>query len=170
MDSIAVIPYEPSVDPTSLRPIDCDIHPAIPTTRTLLPYLDDYWREHITRRGLETDNLELLSYPSNAPLNARPDWRPPKGPSGADFDLLRGQALDAFHSRFAICNVLNGAQVLHSEDLSAALCRAINRWLAKEWLDRDPRLRASIVVPVAAPNLPRRRSSGAHPTNGSCRC
>ena len=153
MDSIAVIPYEPIVDPTSLQPIDCDIHPAIPTTRTLLPYLDDYWREHITRRGLETDNLELLSYPSNAPLNARPDWRPPKGPSGADFDLLRGQALDAFHSRFAICNVLNGAQVLHSEDLSAALCRAINRWLAKEWLDRDPRLRASIVVPVRSPEL-----------------
>ena len=23
----------------------------------------------------------------------------------------------------------------------AALCRAINDWLAQEWLDRDPRLR-----------------------------
>ena len=49
--------------------------------------------------------------------------------------------------------MLNGAQVLHSDDLSAALCRAINRWLAKEWLDRDPRLRASIVVPVRSPEL-----------------
>jgi uncharacterized protein len=141
------------VDPTLPHPIDCDIHPAIPTTRTLLPYLDGYWREHITRRGLETDNLELSSFPANAPLNARPDWRPAKGVPGADVDLLRAHTLDAFQSRFAICNVLNGAQILHSEDLSAALCRAINRWIAKEWLDRDPRLRASIVVPVCSPEL-----------------
>jgi len=40
-----------------------------------------------------------------------------------------------------------------SEDLSAALCRGINNWLAAEWLDRDPRLRASIVVPVHSPDL-----------------
>jgi predicted TIM-barrel fold metal-dependent hydrolase len=40
-----------------------------------------------------------------------------------------------------------------SEDLSAALCRAVNNWLIAEWLDRDPRLRASIVVPVHSPDL-----------------
>ena len=55
--------------------------------------------------------------------------------------------------RFAICNVLHGAQMMFSEDMSAALCRAINNWLAAEWLDRDPRLRASIVVPVHSPDL-----------------
>ena len=119
----------------------------------LLPYLDDYWREHITRRGIETDNLELSAFPSNAPLNSRPDWRPESGPAGADFAQLCRHTLDAFQSRFAICNVLNGAQIMHSEDLSAALCRAINRWIAAEWLDRDPRLRASIVVPVRSPEL-----------------
>ena len=42
---------------------------------------------------------------------------------------------------------------MFSEDLSAALCRAINNWIAAEWLDRDPRLRASIVVPVHSPDL-----------------
>jgi len=26
-------------------PIDCDIHPAVPDTKALLPYFDDYWRE-----------------------------------------------------------------------------------------------------------------------------
>jgi uncharacterized protein len=141
------------VDPSAYQPIDCDIHPAIPTTRTLLPYLDDYWREHITRRGLETDNLELSCFPSNAPVNCRPDWKPARGPAGADLALLQRHVLDTFQSRFAICNVLNGAQILHSEDLSAALCRGINRWIAKEWLDRDPRLRASITVPVRSPEL-----------------
>ena len=63
------------------------------------------------------------------------------------------QALDGFGSKYAICNVLHGAQSIFSEDLSAAFCRAINDWVAKEWLDRDPRLRASIVVPMHSPEL-----------------
>jgi len=141
------------VNPSSTHPIDCDIHPAIPNTHVLLPYLDDYWREHIIRRGLEADNLELSSYPASASLNSRPDWRPSRGLPGADFDLVRSHVLDTFQSRFAICNVLNGAQILHSEDLAAALCRAINNWIVAEWLDRDPRLRASIVVPVRSAEL-----------------
>src|SRR5215468_5400297 len=32
--------------------------------------------------------------------------------------------------------------------MARAFARAINDWIAKEWLDRDPRLRASIVVPL----------------------
>jgi predicted TIM-barrel fold metal-dependent hydrolase len=141
------------VNPFSTQAIDCDVHPAIPSTRVLLPYLDDYWREHIIRRGIDTDNLELSAYPSSAPLNSRPDWRPPSGPPGADFDLVRSHVLDAFQSPLAICNVLNGAQIMDSEDLAAALCRGINNWIAAEWLDRDPRLRASIVVPVHSADL-----------------
>jgi len=141
------------LDIAAARPIDCDIHPAIPTTRALLPYLDAYWREHVTRRGLEADNLELGCFPANAPLNCRPDWRPERGPAGADLGLLQRHVLDPFHTRFGILNVLNGAAILHSEDLSAGLCRGINRWIATEWLDRDPRLRASITVPVASPEL-----------------
>jgi predicted TIM-barrel fold metal-dependent hydrolase len=32
--------------------------------------------------------------------------------------------------------------------MAAAFCRAVNDWLARQWLDRDPRLRGSIVVPM----------------------
>ncbi len=42
---------------------------------------------------------------------------------------------------------------MFSEDLSLGFCRAINNWLAAEWLDRDPRLRASIVVPPHSAEL-----------------
>ena len=117
------------------RPIDCDVHLAVPSTRTLLPYLEDYWREHLIRRGIEADNLELSAFPPNAPINCRPDWKSGEGPARRhDLELLRSQALDAFGTRFAICNVLHGAQAMFSEDLSAAMCRAINDWLAAEWL------------------------------------
>jgi len=32
--------------------------------------------------------------------------------------------------------------------MALAVARAVNDWIAKEWLDRDPRLRASIVIPT----------------------
>ena len=150
--------------------IDCDIHPALPSTHVLLPYLDEYWRAHVQMRGLERDNYNAAAFPVNAPINARPDWKPAKGYPGCDFDTLRTQALDGFGTRYAICNVLHGAQAIFSEDLSAAFCRAINDWVVKEWLDRDPRLRASIVVPMHSPDLAAARSSVARPIRASSRC
>ena len=40
-----------------------------------------------------------------------------------------------------------------SETMGAAICSAVNDWIREHWLDRDPRLRASIVVPAQAPPL-----------------
>jgi predicted TIM-barrel fold metal-dependent hydrolase len=65
--------------------------------------------------------------------------------------MIRRQALDPFGSRFAICNVLHGAAALFNEDMAMALCSAINDWVARELLDREPRLRASILVPAHNP-------------------
>lgn len=129
--------------------IDCDIHPALPSVKLLLDHLEPYWREHILRRGLERDSFETLAYPLAAPINARPDWTP----AADTVATLRAHLLDRAEPQAAICNIIHGAQMMMSEDLSAALCRAINNWLAREWLDRDPRLRASIVVPIHSPDL-----------------
>ena len=130
--------------------IDCDVHVSVPGMKALLPYLDSAWRELIVTRG--TDGLELTSYPAAAPLSCRPDWRPDSGPPGADLPMLQTKLLDQFGARAAICNCLHGAQAVHSEDLAAALCRAVNDWLAAEWLHRDQRLRASIIVPAQNPH------------------
>ena len=67
--------------------------------------------------------------------------------------MLKAQALDGFGSSHAICNVLYGAQAVFDPYMAAAFCRAINDWIAAEWLARDTRLRASIVVPMQAPDL-----------------
>ena len=127
--------------------IDCDIHPAVPNARVLLPYMDEYWREHMLRRGLERENFDLMAYPPAAPINVRPDWKLAKGPAGSSLADMQAHVLDPMGTGVAICNVLHGAQAMMSEDLSAALCRGVNNWVAAEWLDRDPRLRASILVP-----------------------
>jgi uncharacterized protein len=126
--------------------IDCDIHPAVPNIRALHPYLSDHWRDVVIQRGVH--ELESIAYPTNSPLTSRPDWRLPNGKPGSDLDALRAHALTPFGTSIAICNCLYGVQLLFSEDMGAGFARAVNDWIAAEWLDKEPRLRASIVVPM----------------------
>jgi predicted TIM-barrel fold metal-dependent hydrolase len=116
--------------------------------RALLPYLDEYWHEQVLNRGLDRTDFSLTSYPPNSPLMCRPDWR-----SDGGLAALRSQALDSFGTSIAICNTLHGAIALHTEDMAAAFCRAVNTWVAREWLDAEPRLRASILIPAQSPEL-----------------
>jgi uncharacterized protein len=131
--------------------IDCDIHPALPSLKSLLPYLDEHWREQVVSRGIH--DLESIAYPPNSPLSSRPEWRLEKGKPGSDLSRLRADLLDGWGIGVAICNCLYGVQLLFSEDMGAAFARALNDWVRAEWLDREPRLRASIVVPVQNPDM-----------------
>lgn len=132
------------VDP---RPnVDCDIHVKLPTTAKLLPFLDDYWREQVSSRGI--DRLELTSDLSNIGPAVRPDWW-----NAVELPQVQSAALDAFNTDIAICNCIYGAQAVYNQDLAAALCRAMNDWLAADWLSQDSRLRGSVVVPWQHPEL-----------------
>jgi len=133
--------------------IDCDLHPLMPSATALLPYLDEYWRDQFVNRHIDRYSFVLTSYPPYSPLSARPDWRQISGLPAGDIDAIRRHALDPFGTRLAICNVLHGAVALFNEDMAAALCAAVNDWTAKELLDREPRLRASILLPVHNPAL-----------------
>ncbi|MGE0222251.1 MAG: amidohydrolase family protein [Acetobacteraceae bacterium] len=136
---------------TQLPPgaIDCDVHVGVPAMKALLPYMSEAWREMITSRG--TDGMDLAFYPNNAPVTCRPDWRPASGKPATDLSLLQRHALDGFGTRAAIVHCLWGGQAVHSEDLAQTLCRAVNDWMVEAWLDKDDRLRASIVVPAQNP-------------------
>jgi predicted TIM-barrel fold metal-dependent hydrolase len=124
--------------------IDCDVHPAVPGTAALMPYLDEYWQEQVRVRGI--DGLDSISYPPRIAANGRPDWRAGSPKPGGNLDLMRKHALGAFGSRAAICNPVWGVQALHNEHFAAALARALNDWIAAEWLDREPHLAASITI------------------------
>jgi predicted TIM-barrel fold metal-dependent hydrolase len=82
-----------------------------------------------------------------SPNAARADSWPPSGlPPGADLPFLREQLLDAWNVEYGILNCLVPAG---SRDLAfgAVAARAINDWQIAEWLEPEPRLRASLVVP-----------------------
>ena len=129
-----------------MKSIDCDVHPSVPGMRALMPYLEEFWRDSVEDRGI--DSLESISYPPNAPISARPDFRGARNRAATSVGELQTQVFDRWGAGLAICNCIYGVQLVLNEDMARAFARAINDWIAKEWLDRDPRLRASIVVPL----------------------
>ncbi|MBX9698461.1 MAG: amidohydrolase [Acetobacteraceae bacterium] len=131
--------------------IDVDVHPAVPNMAALLPHMHPHWAEQMRVRGI--DALESVMWKAGMPITARPDFRDPAGGQpGASLDRLRAQALDGFGTAAAICNPLWGTAALFSEDMASELCRAMNTWLAREWLDRETRLRGAITVAPQAPD------------------
>jgi predicted TIM-barrel fold metal-dependent hydrolase len=131
---------------TDIKAIDCDVHPSVTDIKQLLPHLEEYWRDSVAERGI--GSLETAAYPPNAPITARPDWRGQNGYAATNAADLTAQVLDKWDASYAILNCLYGVQLVYNEDLARAFHRALNSWITKEWLDRDPRLRASIIVPM----------------------
>ncbi len=125
-----------------MKPIDCDVHPAVPGTLALMPWLDENWREQVVDRGI--GSLESISYPPNSPLTARPDLKT----AGLDFAGLTRQVFDTWGAGRAILNCNYGVQLVHNTDMAIAFTRALNDWIAQEWLAKDARLAASIILPL----------------------
>jgi len=130
--------------------VDCDVHPASPSKAEILPYLDPYLAESVLQRGIES--IESVHYPPKAPITVREDWRGPAG-AGPALERMQAHLLDGMGVGTAILNPLMGVQLLMNEDMGAGFARGLNDFIAKEWLDRDDRLRASIVVPQQNPKL-----------------
>jgi predicted TIM-barrel fold metal-dependent hydrolase len=131
--------------------IDCDVHPQVPNLQAIVPYLDDYWQEMVEVRGI--DSLETQSYPPTAPLVARNDWRGANGRAAESLEPLQRQLFDDWGVGKAILNCLYGVQILHDPAMAAAMAKGVNEWLKAEWLDREPRLKASIVIAPIEPEL-----------------
>jgi predicted TIM-barrel fold metal-dependent hydrolase len=154
-------PIETTLPPQPV--IDCDVHAEVPRVETLFPYLPSYWVEHIQQSVFKgpTDTY----YPRHAPVTARPGSTPEKGPAGSSLELLRQQVLDPLQIEHAILVCTYAIDSLHNPDAAVAFASAVNDWLIAEWLEKDSRLRASLVVPSQIPQLAAREIDrvGTHP-------
>lgn len=139
--------------------VDCDIHNAPTSEAALHDYLPEAWR---VRRGaggrlapVFEQQRETLGdrsylgaeYPRATPRAARTDAWPPNGaPPAADLPFLREQLLDRYSIEYGVLTPMLGAGEQLDVESGAALASAINDWQIAEWLEPEPRLRASINV------------------------
>jgi predicted TIM-barrel fold metal-dependent hydrolase len=80
-------------------------------------------------------------------------------------ETLREAVLDPLVVDAAIVSCYWGLERIRHPDFALGLARAINDWLIAEWLEKDPRLRASMVVPgfIPAEAAAEIRRVGSHP-------
>ena len=146
--------------------IDADVHAVVPSLDALRPYLSGQWREFVDERAVPEPWGLAVAYPPNAETTARAEWRPSDGrPAASDLGLLREQVLDPLGVDFAIVTCSYGVDSVRHPDFAAALAAAVNDWLVEEWLSKEPRLRAALVVPPRHPAQMLREIDrvGSHP-------
>ena len=123
--------------------IDADVHVRTPRIAELFPYLTAHWVEHFSQtldRG-----PAVHYYPKGAPVTA--------AAAGSSLQRLRADLFDAAPVEAAVSSCLYAVDSMHHPDVAAALAAAVNDWLTCEWLEPEPRLRGSVVVPIQIPAL-----------------
>jgi uncharacterized protein len=139
--------------------VDCDIHNAPVSEAALLSYMPERWRRQRAaggrldaateaRRETLGDRSYLGSeYPRPTPRAARTDaWPPTGGPPASDLPFMREQLLDRFGIEYGVLTPMLGAGEQLDLERGAALASTVNDWQIAEWLEPEPRLRASINV------------------------
>lgn len=130
--------------------VDCDVHAVLPTPRLLLPYLDEYWADQLVAQL--APSYEPNYHPPGSPIAQRPEARTDaRGRAATNVDDLVSDVFADGFVDYAIVSCLYATQQIHQPQREIAHARALNRWLAEEWLAKDSRLRGSIVVPQGTP-------------------
>ncbi|MGP4014449.1 amidohydrolase family protein [Saccharopolyspora sp. 5N708] len=138
--------------PTVVGAIDIDVHCAPASFLDLEPYLDEYWRGYVLDAGMSFSPTQGGAYPPLAPTSATPVARAAGTFPPHTVDELRAQLLDPHALHIAVLNCTTSFHCNRNPYYEAALTRAVNDWLIEEWLGRDDRLRASMVVPTLDTN------------------
>lgn len=132
--------------------VDADIHPHA-LSRDIEGRLARQHRRRWEMFGNRVPNPPMM-YPRVRNSGFRLDSWPEGGFPGSDLGMLREQLLDEFDIDHGVLIPLQGHSWGTEEPgYAAALCRALNDWLAEKWLGVEPRLRSSIAVPIESPDL-----------------
>ena len=105
----------------------------------LYPLLPEHWVEH---------------FDNTVDKGASQEYYPPRSPvAGRRGGLaeLREAVFEQGGAELAISSCLYAVDSVHNPDVAAALATATNDWQSREWLEREPRLRGSIVAPIQLP-------------------
>jgi predicted TIM-barrel fold metal-dependent hydrolase len=129
--------------------IDCDIHITVPSVEVLFPYLAEHWRAYVQETAFK--GPIDTSYPLGATITGRSFQS--VSVLGSKLDEVREHVLNRERLEFSILTCAYALESVRNPFAAAALASAVNDWQAREWLDREPRLRGSILVPIQDPAL-----------------
>ena len=146
MASAVLESAETKTDPEKkLAIIDTDVHNVVNGPGTITKYLAKSWHDHHLTVGARTRLGQ--TYPRAVPFAARDDSYPAPGVRpGSDLPFMQEQLLDEYDLDYGILNCLYPAAGQSNLEYGAAVARAINDWQVAEWIEPEPRLKASLVV------------------------
>lgn len=149
MTDILVKERQTSQQDVRMELVDCDIHPYPKQRSDLLQFLPARWREYIDTYGARGAQpfLGLMHIPRVQ--QARLDSMPETGPAGSDLKLMQTQLLDFYDIKYGILQPFGpgGGQNLLHPGLAVAINSAVNDWQIAYWLEPEPRLRGSLMLP-----------------------
>src|SRR3984957_6617507 len=131
--------------------IDVDVHPLF-LPRDILPRLPERWQPRYANEHSGRGPRVVREYPRWRNGGFRIDAAVPGGAPGSDLGVLRSQLLEEYDTDIAILIPLTFTLEGPAE-YKAALCRAVNDWLAQGWLDRRARLRGNLNATFDSPDL-----------------
>ena len=139
--------------------VDCDIHNAPVSEASLLAYMPERWRRARARGGRldaaiegRRETLGDRSYLGAEYPEADPTGRPhrlmasERRPARVGSRLHARAAARHVRDRVRVLTPMLGAGEQLDIERGAALASAINDWQIAEWLEPEPRLRASINI------------------------
>ena len=131
--------------------IDCDVHANVPSLEVLFEYQDELWVQWARERGFMGPRGMEIVYPAGAPKTARDEWRSPGRVPASDLATVQREILDPWNVERAVVNCYYAVDSLRHPDWAAALAASVNDWVIDQWLNKDPRLVASITIPARDP-------------------
>lgn len=149
MSSLVMDPAREARVETQDGIVDCDIHPVLRDADALKPFLPKRWQAHLAEYGDPQNGpyADRGGYPRYVPQTARHDaWPPSGGPPGSDLGFMRQQHLDRNNVVLGILEPLGMGHVTRNLDLGNAVCAALNYWQIAEFVEKEPRLRASVLI------------------------
>jgi predicted TIM-barrel fold metal-dependent hydrolase len=130
--------------------IDADVHVAPTGIAALMPHVEDYWADYVANAELFLSPTLNGAYP---PVAFKEGTEPgTRMAVPTTLEELRADHLDASGATAAVLNCVTPFDASHNVYYEAALCRAVNEWMRTEFLERDERLRGSIVLPTLDPD------------------
>ena len=143
--------------------VDCDVHVAPRTLEPLLAYMDDYWADYVAHSELFLSPSMNGTYPPAAFLPGAAAGTRVAVP--ATLNELRDGFLASSPASSAVLTCITPFDTSRNPYYEAALCAGVNDWMRSQFLERDDRLRGSLVLPTLDPDaaVAEIERLGAHP-------